>query len=233
MPDIYVAPKKTKSQKKDKVNKRKKLRKKKKFPRSPLLKALYQIGVKPSRNNLTAFVTLPKKVKFENQEKKEKIILLLRRHWTTNSSWILIVCLMVFAPLFLNLLPLLNFLPFRFQIVVIIMWYLLILSFVFDRFLSWFFNVYIITDERIIDVDFVSLVYREISQAKIDKIQDVTYKSGGLLKTVFNYGDVFIQTAAEIQTIEFESVPRPDQVVKIISQLISQEEQERIEGRER
>ncbi|HUV46755.1 MAG TPA: hypothetical protein VMW29_01340 [Candidatus Bathyarchaeia archaeon] len=140
---------------------------------------------------------------------------------------------MVFLPLILKVLPLLNFMPSRFQIITVVMWYLLILSFVFDRFLSWFFNVYIVTDERIIDVDFISLVYRETSQVALDKIQDVTYKSGGLLKGLFDYSDVFVQTAAEIQTIEFELVPHPAIVVKMINQLIIQEEQEKIEGRVR
>jgi len=227
MPDIYVAPKR---EKKPAIAKAK-AGKKKASSKSLLIKSLAKLGIKPAANSLAAFVAFPKKIRFENQEKKEKIILLLRRHWITNSSWILIAVLMIFAPLMLNVFPLFDFLPLRFQLIATIMWYLLILSFVFDRFLSWFFNVYIITDERIIDVDFISLVYREISQAKIDRIQDVTYKSGGLLKTIFNYGDVYVQTAAEAQTIEFELVPRPARVVKVINQLITQEEKEKIEGR--
>lgn len=223
MPDIYIAPKK-------KSKKTSKTKKKPSF-KSPLVKTLAKLGVKPTNNHLAAFAPLPKKVKFENQEKGEKIILLLRRHWITNISWFSIVILMIIAPLILYLLPLLDFLPVRFQLITVIMWYLLTLSFVFDRFLSWFFNVYIISDEKIIDVDFISLVYREISQAKIDRIQDVTYKAGGLLKTMFDYGDIFVQTAAEAQTIEFESVPKPAQVVQVLSQLIAQEEKEKIEGR--
>ena len=52
------------------------------------------------------------------------------------------------------------------------------------------FNVYIVTDERIIDIDFYNLIYKEVSDANIDKIQDVTYKMGGVVRTLFNYGDV-------------------------------------------
>jgi len=128
---------------------------------------------------------------------------------------------------------LLTFMPARFQLITVIIWYLLIIAFLFEKFLSWFFNVYIITDERIIDVDFTSLTYRRISDAQIEKIQDITYKTGGLLRAVFDYGDVFIQTAGHQPEIDFESVPKPHQVVRILNQLIIQEQQEKIEGRVR
>ena len=196
-----------------------------------LAKSLLKMGVKPSAHPLGAFIALPKKVSFENQERKEEIVLLLRRHWSTNMAWCFLAVLMILAPFILIVFPLLSFLPARFRLISVIMWYLLTLGIIFEKFLSWFFNVFIITDERVIDVDFFSLTYREVSQAKIDKIQDVTYKTGGLLRTVFNYGDVFIQTAGKIQQIEFESVPQPAKVVKVLSKLITQEEQEKIEGR--
>jgi membrane protein YdbS with pleckstrin-like domain len=217
LPDIYIASKK----------------KTKKRTKKPFVKALAKIGIEPTTNHLASFVALPKKIKFETQEKEEKIVLLLRRHWITNFSWLLSVLVMTLAPFLLLKLPLLEFLPFRYQLMAVMMWYLLTLGFVFDRFLCWFYNVFIITDERIIDVDFFSLVYREVSQAKIENIQDVTYKTGGFLRTIFDYGDVFVQTAAEKLTIEFESIPQPAKVVQILNQLITQEEQEKIEGRVR
>lgn len=201
--------------------------------RRELKRTLGQLGIASANSPLAAFIPLPKKVKFETQDKEEKVILLLRRHWFTNVPWIAIVLLAFLVPFSLTRIPLLEFLPVRFQLMTVIIWYLMILGFIFDRFLSWYFNVFIITDERVIDVDFFSLVYREISQAKTDSIQDVTYKSGGLFRTIFDYGDVFIQTAAEKLTVEFESVPQPAQVVKILNQLILEEEQEKVEGRTR
>jgi uncharacterized membrane protein YdbT with pleckstrin-like domain len=107
------------------------------------------------------------------------------------------------------------------------------LAYVFESFISWFFNVYIVTDERIVDVDFLHLVYRQISYAKIDQIQDITSEMGGVVRTIFNYGDVLIQTAAEISEFTFEAVPVPDQVIKTLSSLQAEEEQEKLEGRVR
>ncbi len=192
-----------------------------------------EVGEKKTHEGLTAFAVWPDKVRFETQESKEEIILLLRRHIITNVAWILTAVFMFFVPFFLRFIPVLDFLPFRFQFIIVLMWYLIILAFIFEKFLSWYFNVFIVTDERIIDVDFLSLVYKEITESKIDRIQDVTLTMGGICCSIFNYGTVYIQTAGDVPKIEFEQVPKPQKVVKILNQLQIQEEQEQIEGRVR
>jgi len=184
-------------------------------------------------NALAAFIKKPKNINFETQEKKEEIVLFLRRHWITNVPWVLVIVLMLVAPVFLRFFPLLDFLPGRFQFITLIGWYLLTTAVVFEKFLSWLFNVNIITDERIVDIDFPSLLYREISSAKIDQVQDISTKVGGFIRSLFNYGDVLIQTAGTEPEICFEAVPQPGQVAKILNQMMLEEEQEKIEGRVR
>ena len=102
-----------------------------------------------------------------------------------------------------------------------------------ENFLGWFFNVYLVTDERVVDVDFYSLLYKQISDAGLEKIQDITYRVKGLAGSLINYGDILIQTAGEQPNIEFEAVPQPAEVVKILNELITQEEQDMLEGRAR
>ena len=186
-----------------------------------------------SHNPLAAYSYFPERVKFVSKDPKEKVVLFLRRHPITNIGWILVSLLMLVAPMVLSSFPLLDFLPDNFQFIAVLGWYLITIAFTFEFFLDWFFSVYIITDERVFDVDFVNLIYREISEANIDQIQDVTVKMGGVVRTVFNYGDIMIQTASEVPRIEFEGVPKPDEVAKILRGLRVQEEQEKIEGRVR
>ena len=62
-------------------------------------------------------------------------------------------------------------------------------------------------------------------------IQDVTVSQGGVSQTVFNYGTVLIQTAGEIPNIEFQLVPNPGLVLKVLQQMRGEEEQEALEGR--
>ncbi len=180
-----------------------------------------------------AFTAFPDKLKFETQESTEEIVILLRQHMITNFKWIVLVLAMSVIPIFLPFKNIFPMMPVRFVLMTNIIWYLLILAITLENFLSWYFNVNIITDERIIDVDFYSLIYKRISEAKIDNVEDVSYSQGGFLQAIFNFGTVNIQTAAEIPELEFENVPNPARIAKVLNQLKIQEEQEKIEGRVR
>ena len=238
MPDIYIS-------KDTKKKKPKKTALKKTKPVSRTKQTLttvdsnkkgksHQVLPGNNYNPLSSFYYHPDRVSFETQEGEEKVILLLRRHIVTNVPWIIGAVLMIIAPIvILPFIPILSFLPSNYQIVAVLGWYLVTTAFILENFLSWFFNVNLITDERIVDIDFHNLIYKEVSDAKIDKIQDTTYNMGGVARTMFNYGDVFIQTAAEVPTFEYLAVPQPDKVVKILKDLMQQEEQEKIEGRVR
>lgn len=186
-----------------------------------------------THNPLSAFNYYPDRVEFINKDPEEEVILLLRRHPVTNVVWLMIAGLMLVAPSFLPIFVFFESIPQRFQLVLMIVWYLITFTYIMERFLRWYFNVNIITDERIIEVDFPYLVYREITDANIDQIQDVTVIMGSPLRTVFNFGNVLIQTAGVIPKIDFEAVPQPDRVARILRELRIEEEQEKIEGRVR
>lgn len=131
-------------------------------------------------------------------------------------------------PFFYPLFPFLNFLPARYFPIILIGWYLLVFVYVFENFLLWFYNIYIITSERIIDVDFYNILYKEVSDARIEKIQDVSYDQNGFIEAFFNYGDILIQTAGEKEEFTFEKVPEPDKIVGVINLLLDKEHNEHI-----
>jgi uncharacterized membrane protein YdbT with pleckstrin-like domain len=201
-------------------------------PKEILKKELDEILTEGSRV-LAAFVSKPKNLRFETQQKKEKIVLLLRRHPITNLPWILLTIFLIFAPFLIKRLIPLDFISGNYQLILFLCWYLLTFAFAFEKFLTWFFNVNILTDERVIDINFPTLLYREITETKLDKIQDVNFKTGGYIRSLFNFGDVLIQTAGAIPEICFEAVPKPERVLQVINQLLYEEEQEKLEGRVR
>lgn len=213
MPDVFRA---SKSKNNLKINK-------------PLYKDLPMQERKP----LSSFLMRPHGVSFETREDEEQIILFLRKHFITNIPWIFTSLVLFLSPTFVLNTEILNSIPANFRFVFIMVWYLISMAYTLESFLTWFFNVYIITDERIVDVDFYNLTYKEVSDANLDKIEDVTYKMGGVIRTLFNYGDVLIQTAAEVTNFDFLAVPYPDKVVKVLQDLRMEEQQEAIEGRVR
>lgn len=188
-------------------------------------------ALKPTSGMFKAFLAKPENVTFDSQLKDEKIILLMRQHPITQLKWMFIAVLLGFAPMLFDFIGLIDFLPLKYQFASTLGWYLLILGFILEAFLMWFFNVYIITDERVIDVDFYSLIYKNISAAKIDNIEDITATTGGALRSIFDFGTVKIQTAAAVTEFEFADVPQPNKVITLINELLLEEEREKVEGR--
>lgn len=183
-------------------------------------------------NPLAVYAELPRGVTFESQEEGEKIILLLRAHLITLVPPILFTIFLVVVPFFIP--PLLSVLRIdslsslnQLQILLlVIFWYLLVFGYAFYKFLFWYFNVYLLTNERIVDFDFKGILHKETSYAKLNQIQDVSPKIIGFFGTFFHYGNVFIQTAAERPEFEFHKVARPDEVAKAILNEVRKEEGE-------
>lgn len=168
---------------------------------------------------------------FEGQQKGEQIIFLLRQHPITQILAILAVFAIAILPfvfLFIDSLYLhfLTLLPLKTRFFLLFSWYLLVLGFAFERFLFWYFNVYILTNERIIDIDFFGVSSKRVSEARVSQVQDVSSDMSGPLRVFFHFGDVIIQTAAERPEFDFHAVPRCDLVAQRIGEECRIEEAE-------
>lgn len=161
----------------------------------------------------------PNGVNFANKDKDEEALVVLRRHPATNFSWITLAVIMFFALFFSSHFHWLGSLPASLQWTTSYAWLALTLLVAWSGVLSWYFNVSVISDKRIIDVDFHDLIYREVSDANLEKIEDVTHNMGGLFGLIFNFGDVYIQTAGAKPQIEFLKVPHPAEVASILRKL--------------
>ena len=183
-------------------------------------------GYKPG-GQFSSFCVMPEGIRFDTQEEGEDIILLLRRHPITNLGWILLAVLMIIAPFIV--VPFLSsggIILFLDQVSpgllpsLIAFWYLATIGYILLNFFFWYFNVNIVTNRRVLDFDFFYLLYREFSEALLNRIEDVTATGGGILSVIFDYGNVDVQTAAAMNRIEFIKVPKPQEVVNIITNLI-------------
>lgn len=173
----------------------------------------------------STFVEHPAGIRFRGQHGGEEILLLLRRHFITNIPWILVSFLLLIIPLVgLPFIDVIDLIPVQISLSLVLVgymfWYLGTFGYILLNFLFWFYNVNIVTSQRIVDVDFIYLLYNEISSTVIEKVEDVTYKRAGLFGSLFDFGNVFVQTAGTIPNIEFLHVPKPSIVAKIITALL-------------
>lgn len=86
-------------------------------------------------------------------------------------------------------------------------------------FVFYYLSIQIITGIRIVDITQEGLFSHTISELHIDKIEDVTSQTNGLLGTIFGYGNVYVQTAGTVERFEFTNIPDPAGVEKLILDL--------------
>lgn len=211
MPDIFVA---NKNKKKDKQNGEK----------SPIKQAHEKAKL------FTTYSFMPENLRFQTQSPGETILLFLRSHWITNLPWIIATILLLITPLFLiplftdiQLFPFV--IPQNYITFLTLLWYMATFSFALVEFLLWYFTISLVTTERIVDIDLKNLLLKDISETRISKIEDVTAQTGGFIRSLFDFGDVYIQTAGSAVNFEFLGVPHPQDVVRIINQIMGKDEE--------
>lgn len=179
------------------------------------------LNEKHTPSPFSSFCLNPVGIHFQNQEGDEEIVFLVRRHFITNSPWILVsfIALLVppiLGPFLTSLFPFLD-LTRTTQLLIVLFYYLIIFAFVLVNFTIWYFNVGFLTNKRVVDVDVHGILSKDISETRITEVVDVSYIQVGAIRHLFNYGDVVIQTEAIELKFEFYRVPHPAQIAKIIS----------------
>lgn len=142
----------------------------------------------------------------------EAVVAIIRKHWITLAFPALVVVIVIGL--------LIGFVDVFFRSAIGSTAWLVILgvvlAFALYRWVVHYFDSFIITDMRIIDIDQAGLFRRTVSETTFDKVQDVTYSIVGFAATAMNYGTVNVQTGGAVQKIELDHVPGPRQVQEII-----------------
>ena len=76
-------------------------------------------------------------------------------------------------------------------------WLLLLWVSLFYGWTIYYLNVWIVTNERVIDVHQKGLFSRELLTAELERVQDVTVDTEGFFQTLLDYGTLTIHTAGE------------------------------------
>ncbi len=87
-------------------------------------------------------------------------------------------------------------------------------------FVLWYYNCFIITNRRVIDIDQRGIFSRVVSEADFSEIKDVSHRRKGIWQTIFRYGDVRIQIADTDIGLEIKNVRAPEETQQLISDLL-------------
>lgn len=77
-------------------------------------------------------------------------------------------------------------------------------------------DMWVITNQRIVDVIKPTPIGLRISSADLVNIQDMTVERKGIFPTALNYGDVVCQTAADNRDFVMGGVPQPQELQLLI-----------------
>lgn len=99
-------------------------------------------------------------------------------------------------------------------------YYLSIWLFFLTEFTDYYLDVWIVTNDRVVNTEQHGLFGRTVAELDLYKIQDVTSDVRGMLATFLNYGNVHVQTAGQKERFVFEEVPNPHEIRKRIIDLI-------------
>ncbi len=190
------------------------------------LKALMpQIQDATEPKHLASFTAFPEKITFDTQSPEEKIVLFLRQHPIVLLPKIALALLIFVLPLIV--IPIvkatgydIGFSQMSFGLGLAVLWAMIIISICATSFFMWYFTVSIVTTERIVDINFDKIYTHDVSECLLEKIEDVSHKPAGMWAAIFDYGNVYIQTAAEQREFEFLNVPRPRDVQDTILDLL-------------
>lgn len=227
MPDIYTAPSKKKIQAETYVEE---MKDSKFWWKGMIDEVLKNVGETPRSAAMGAYNVRPGTT-FVTQQEDEEVVLLLRAHPIINIPWIILAILMFIFPIILLNTGMFSAVPGKFIFMGRITWYLMIIMFVMEKILYWYYSVFIVTNERLVDIDFYNLMYRMVTYANLNHIEEPASVTGGFVRSIFQYGNVWVTTASEKPTVEALNVPYPDKVVDIISRLSEELEKRREQGK--
>jgi uncharacterized membrane protein YdbT with pleckstrin-like domain len=172
---------------------------------------------------------MPEEFEFPGRREGEIIILFLRRHWFIFFVRLLFIIISVavlvalyYVFIFFNN----NFQESEFYNLFLLgesLGTLFIWNFFFILWLDYYLDAWIVTNERIINIEQRGFFVRKISELKITKIQDITSEIIGVIPSLLNYGNIYVQTAGEKEHFTFHQIPDPNFVKNKIVQLQEKE----------
>lgn len=174
---------------------------------------------------------------FKGQKADETIILVIRRHWFDVLQQLFIIFLMlaflfgsfIYLPILFPILTTANmhdFFMFLANFFAMMIWILFFLVWI-----DYYFDVWIITTKRIVNINQRGLFSRMVSELELEKIQDITTDVKGVIPTFLNFGNVYIQTAGKTERFIFQSIPDPYAIKDLIMNLEDKKEKIDINAR--
>ncbi len=152
-------------------------------------------------------------------KENEKIILAIHKHWLVlfgRTALVFIFLLIGIAGFyFVSGFAADNVLFYRLAWFLFIVYFLILYLAVLILWMDNYLDMWIVTDERILDIEHIGIFKREVSEFLISHVQDVTIEIPGMLASFLKFGNIRVQTAGE-KFFESKDIPNPEKIKDLI-----------------
>lgn len=147
-----------------------------------------------------------------NIEADEKMIAEYRRHWYVLATESGLIALLALLPFMMLTTLSITGLPDRLLFLILFLstgWLVILWSLFFVVWTNYYLDVWILTDRKIIDVEQYSLFSRDVSEFRLDRVQNITVEVKGVVATLLKFGTLHVETAGTKKEFVFKNVPNP------------------------
>jgi len=156
----------------------------------------------------------------------EKVMAQVRRHFITYVPTLIFFFVLFLVPVALffliqSVFPawLTSNIGYAILVLLASIYYLSVMLFFYTSFVEFYLDIHIITNDRMVDINQITLFARKIAEVDLYQIQDVSSDVKGFFPTIFNYGNVDVQTAGSIPKFRMENVHNPHKLRRVILDL--------------
>lgn len=161
-------------------------------------------------------------------EEGERIVAKVHRHWIFIALRVFALAVLLVLPwLLVVLLDRLNILSLTAgsvasYVAVWALWGLVLWAMFWQFWTTYYMDIWVVTNKRIIDIDYLRLFDRNIAMLRFERVQDVTTHVQGIIGTLLRYGSVVVQTAGSDKEFVIDQIANPESLRDIISKQLNE-----------
>jgi len=167
-----------------------------------------------------------KRNRFPGQNKNERIVFVIRKHKIILLFYGFYVLVMALIPIMFYIFVVPEVFPAFFEYpydrlltLLLLIYYGFVWIAIFTIWVDYYFDMWIVTDQRILDIEQRGFFSRAVSELDLRRIQDITSEVNGIVATMFRFGNIHIQTAGERVKFDLMFIPHPVTVRRKIIEL--------------
>ena len=157
---------------------------------------------------------------FDGQRDGEEVQFIFRRHIATARKGLRFLIIMII----IGIIPMLLWPDIPEMFWVFLGCVVVGLFGVLYAYILWYFSIYIVTNERIRQVNQKGLFKKSTVDLALDRVQSISVSTPGAIAGIFGYGTLLIQT--NVGDLIISQVPKPDKIHNKLQNLIMEAESE-------